>query len=159
MKTNDVLFHPRYSEQLHKVADLHSVDLDALADAIHVRRMEIMAEQLRKAGFGVRTGSEAAGQFRYLLVYSPDSTLPAEWATLAEARRLLDTVANLPPATAFARWRTKIEPLAVESYTEAAAVADMRRERAEAQQLYAEGKIDSEELRLTYATSRDYLTS
>lgn len=157
-KHNDTLVvHPSFEEFLPTVADLNDYDLDALADAVHVRRLQIMADRLRDAGLGARTGGINDQQFRYICVYSPDETQMGEWATLEECRRLLDTVANLSPDEAFARWRSRIEPLAERTYTRAEAIADMRRERAEAQRQYQEGKIDADDLRLLWASARDYL--
>ena len=43
-------------------------------------------------------------------------------------------------------------------YTRQDAIADMRRERANAQKLYQEGKIDGEDLRIAYQNSRDLLS-
>ena len=158
MKDPNVVLPPHFESQFPAVAGLHETDLDALQDAILVRRMQLMAARLQRHGFGVRTRSELAGQFRYLCIYPDTSTPDGEWATLAEAQRLLDTAANLPCAEAFARWRTKIEPFTEDPYTRQDAIADMRRERANAQKLYQEGKIDGEDLRIAYQNSRDLLS-
>lgn len=110
MKSADVTMPGKDDRFCPIVANMKSVELDILEEQIHIRRMELMAARLRAAGFGARTEG-ADHQFRYLCVYPSPEDVPGEWATLEECRRLLDTVANLPPKEAFARWRTKIEPL------------------------------------------------
>lgn len=154
--TDDLVMHPGFETFLPVVGDLNQYDLDYLADAIHVRRLQIMADKLQALGFGARiTGADQ--QFRYICVYSPDQTQMGEWATIEETLRLIDTARNLPLDEAFTRWRERIEPMAERPYTRAEAVADMRRERAEAQQLYQDGIVDADGLRLLWAAARDHL--
>ena len=145
------------------VASLDAIDLDDLADAIHIRRIELMAKELRSRGFAVRTefravGNEPPWKLNYLLIDNPGDG-PNEYATLEEARRLLDTVTNLPPAEAFKRWAERIEPWDQgRPYTRAEAFQDMRRERAELRQKYDAGEIDGEMFKIMWSQAGDYLT-
>lgn len=142
------------------VKELRSQDLDWLESALLARRNEIMAARLEKRGLQTRTKAELSGHtiyFRYILVYDPAGGAPAEWATLEEARRLLDTVRELKPAEAFARWQPKVTPLEHEPYTRDEALRDMQAERAEAKRLYEAGELDAEMYQIFHAGARDYL--
>lgn len=163
-KTDDGLYvNERALKFLPVVASLGSIDLDDLADAIHLRKIELMANELRGKGFAVRTefratGDEPARKLNYLLIDNPGDG-PNEYATLGEARRLLDTVANLSPAEAFNRWAERIEPWDQgRPYTRVEAIQDMRRERAELRQKYDAGEIDGEMFRIMWGQAGDYLT-
>lgn len=137
------------------VADMPAQDLDELETAIHARRLQLMAARLEANGFTARAG-HGDTLFNAILAGLP-AQMPGVWATLAECRRLLDTVRNLPPAEAFARWRQKIQPAAVEPYTEGQAKADVRRERAELHRRYAAGEIDGQQFAELYKDTRSYL--
>jgi hypothetical protein len=146
-----------FQKFLSVVGNLNEYDLDDLTEAVHVRRLQLMANRLRTNGFGARTSGINDQQFRYICVYSPDESQMGEWATVEECRRLIDTAHNLPADEAFARWRIRIEPMPDRPYTHADAIADMKRERAEAQRRYQAGEINAEDLRLIWAAARDYL--
>lgn len=137
------------------VADMPAQDLDELETAIHARRLQLMAARLEANGFTARAG-HGDTLFNAILAGLP-AQMPGVWATLAECRRLLDTVRNLPPAEAFARWRQKIQPAAVEPYTEGQARADVRRERADLRRRYEAGEIDSGMYADLYKAARTYL--
>jgi hypothetical protein len=142
------------------VKDMRSQDLDWLASSLLARRNEIMAARLEKRGLQTRTKAELGEHtiyFRYILVYDPTGESPAEWATLEEARILLDTVRELEPAEAFARWQPKVTPLEREPYTRDEALRDMQAERAEAKRLYEAGELDAEMYQLFHSGARDYL--
>ncbi len=167
--TNVTMSTPR---RLDLVADMGRYDLDDLEAAIYWRRIELMAAELNQRGFQTRietTAPDGAGGrerilFKYILVYRPDGDSPervndneiAEWADLAECRRLIDTVANLPPAHAWDRWRFGLESFDDE-YTEPQAKADMRSERAEAKARFERGESDSEMFQLEWQQASDYL--
>jgi Arc/MetJ-type ribon-helix-helix transcriptional regulator len=155
--TDNLMMPPGFEIFLPVVGDLNEYDLDDLAEAVHVRRLQLMADHLRANGFGARIGGINNQQFRYICVYSPDESQMGEWATLEECRQLLDTVRNLSPDEAFARWRTRIEPMPTRPYTRADAIADVKRERTEAQRRYQAGEISAEDLRLMWAAARDFL--
>jgi len=107
-----------------------------------------MAGRLEHAGFQTQTSYEDS-RFNLILVYAPDScNLRNEFASLGEAQRLLDTVHNLPPAEAYARWLPKVAPLVQEPYNEDIARQDAREARKRLQQQYQAGEIDAETLRL-----------
>lgn len=137
------------------VADMPAQDLDELETAIHARRLQLMAARLEANGFTARAG-HGDTLFNAILAGLP-AQMPGVWATLAECRRLLDTVRNLPPAEAFARWRQKIQPAAVEPYTEGQARADVRRERAELRRRHEDGEIDSAMFADLYRAARSCL--
>jgi hypothetical protein len=152
------------------VAGMSEQELDHVADALHVRRMEIMAARLEAAGFKtlVRPRLQVPDPdpvcdlaFNLILVFAPpgcDADTYNEWSDLSEARRLLDTAHNLPPAEAFARWRTKIRPLAREPYTAADASRDVRREREELRLQLDAGEIDTETFSLAWKHAGDLLS-
>ena len=136
------------------VANLSPMDLDDLETAITGRRNEIMAEQIRRAGIPASAGNPQVS-FRYVLVHDPAGQHPGVWADLAECRRLLDTVANLPPAEAFARWAKKVEPLQTpEPPSEAELKHQIRAERARLQERYQSGEISADDLRLEWGLYR-----
>ena len=125
--------------------------LEALENAIHVAKLERMANWLTARGFHVmhrRAFDDHELQFNLILVCDPTGNLPGEWATLDECRRLLDTVANLSPAEAFARWRTKVEPLEPISYTSADAVRDTRAAREALRQRASETHMSAQDYAL-----------
>lgn len=156
MKMGGTELSETFRAQWEIAARLQSADLDDLEIAIYARRLELMAAELRNAGFTCRTGAHDVA-FRYVLVYPPDGDHEAQWATLAECRRLLDTARNLAIQEAFDRWIAKVEPLAHETYTRAQAESDVREERAEAKQQYENGEIGAEDYRLRHTAARDYL--
>lgn len=131
---------------LERVQDLNSHTLDDLEEAILIRRLELMAERLQAHGFIVcraRLRREGNTYFRYLSVGHESADAPAEWATLAECRRLIDTVRNLPAAEAFARWAPTVTPLEQEAYTREEAARDTREARRELQRQLDAGEIDA----------------
>lgn len=138
-------------------------ELDEMADALLSRRLELMAQDLTARGVIARHVSKFADPTKcpiywsYILVYAPDGATTREnaWATLDECRRLLDTLANLPPARAYDRWFPKVEP-EDNTYTEADAQRDMRQERLQLRSQYAAGEIDGETFRVAYRATRDY---
>lgn len=143
------------------VAELGEYQLRDLEDAICVRRLALMAARLERAGFSIRTGFGADdAPMTAILVYDPASSygVPAEWATAAEARHLLDFAANLEPAEAFRRWRETVEPVDGEgggpSVRELNDKATLRRERQQAREDYANGKIDQAALRDAHTPRR-----
>lgn len=138
------------------VAGMRSQDLDDLEEAIHARRLQLMADRLEANGFRAMVQHQDTF-FNMLLVGVPNVTAPALWATLEECRRLLDTARNLPPAEAFSRWREKVQTVNTEPYTEADAKADVRRERAELHRRYAAGEIDGQQFAELYKDTRSYL--
>lgn len=137
------------------VADMPAQDLDELETAIHARRLQLMAARLEANGFTARAG-HGDTLFNAILAGLP-AQMPGVWATLAECRRLLDTVRNLPATEAFARWREKVEPVEEESYTESQARVDIRRERAELRRRHEDGEIDSAMFADLYRATRSCL--
>jgi hypothetical protein len=138
---------------LNQVRNLSLVQLEELETAIQYRRMELMVAELTRRdvpAFVERTGV----RFPFILVYSPDAALPNAWATVAECRRLLDTVANLPLADAYRRWYPKVSnKLGDSAYTEADARRDTRAAREQLAADYAAGKIDGQGLADLYRTT------
>lgn len=159
--TSDVVIGYVDEKMLEFVRNMHERDIDFLEGAIHVSKLERMARRLNAKGFNTRTHSTDHGDgvhhFNYILVYDPAEKNPGEWATLNEAQRLLDTVANLEPVEAFQRWRDKIESVISEPYTEADARRDMAAERAMAQTDYQARRGTVEDLAIAHIASRDFL--
>lgn len=120
-------------------------DIDAAEEMLELRRREIYANRLVAIGFECRTRYNNSA-FPYILVYSPVSDIPNAWATVTEAKRLLDTVRNLPKDEAYRRWYAKIDT-EIESlpYTEDMARRDTREYRNELKYQLFERKIDSKE--------------
>lgn len=142
--------------------DFREQELDFLADAIQIRRHQIMARKLARAGFSTRLCVDREGHskwwFSYILVgdSAPDSPEPGVFADLEECQRLLDTARNLPAVDAFARWKEKVKPLRREKYTHNDAIRDIREERAELTRRYAAGEIDEEMYTQFWADARNY---
>jgi hypothetical protein len=139
-------YEPRVEQAaLDAVKDLDADALDDLSAAILARHNAIMAARLRAAGFP-SLSTFNGHVMPYVLVSSPEFGSHLNiWATLAECRRLLDTVHNLPPAEAFTRWASRVEPLADEPYTRADAARDTQEARAALKADYAAGKITTDE--------------
>jgi len=157
MKTNNGLLLTEVQPKYHAiVTEMNRYDLEDLEIAIQTRRIQIMAKTLENRGF--RTRIEAHGQlFGYVMIYDPNEINPGEWASLNECQRLLDTVSNLPPMEAFARWKLKIEPFEKTEYTKSDAIADMKRERAEARQRYESGIDNAEDFKIAWSNARTCL--
>jgi hypothetical protein len=143
-KNPEIAVGDQFREYFNRVEDLNRYQLDDLLDAIHVRRLHLMRAEMEQ--YGVRSSCDFRGTTtRYLLVYDPaPNSAEAEWANLEECRRLLDTLRNLPPAAAFARWRVKVAPLAKREYTRNDARRDILAERAELRRRYDANEIDGE---------------
>lgn len=118
-------------------------ELDDLQAAIHARRQALLVARLTTAGFSA-TAKVGGHLMPFVLVTAPDG-LASVWATADECQRLLDTVHNLPPAAAFARWASRVEPLEVEPYTRADAIRDTRAARQALRADFAAGKITTDE--------------
>ena len=141
-----------------QVAALRSQDLDALADAIQIRRNVLMADRLRAQGFTVRTqhllpNGETVYFSRLSIRPAGQPLIGGEWFTLAEAQRLLDTAANLPPVEAFERMLAKIEQVPPEPYTESMAIADTREARRQLQARAEETEMSADGFALEYAAT------
>lgn len=129
-----------------------------LSAAMHLLSMERTVKELEQAGFAARVVNiaEDPGRAAYLnlvLVYAPEGadSNRNEWVDAFQARRLLDTAANLPPAEAFDRWAQGL-PLP-KPYTLADAKDDMWADRHAARRRYESGQDDAETYRLTVRSS------
>jgi hypothetical protein len=134
--------------ELERVDGLSEQDLDFLQDAIRIRRHLIMAARLAACGLQTRLNADRVEDtywFDYIMVYDPTGDGPAVFADLDECRRLLDTVANLLPADAFARWQKKVKPMEEEEYTEQDARRDTRAARQQLRDRLADNSISSRE--------------
>ena len=124
MKSGYVTVSPSYENQWNIVKEMSRYDLQDLEMAIHVRLVQIAADALEKAGFPCRTRVNHEA-FRYVLVYPPDGSIPAVWASLDECQRLLDTVRNMSPQEAYTRWVEKVEPLGIDPCEYAQSLRDI----------------------------------
>ncbi len=164
MKTFGTILLRTNTETTSLVNAMSRYELDDLEEAIYARRLELIAAELYARGIPTRisttfTGCDGTPEtilFNMVCVYDPASELHGEWATVSECRRLLDTVANLKPAEAFRRWRTKIEPLHEEPYTKSDAVRDTRAEREQLHRDYADGKMSGADFALAMRFTNDY---
>lgn len=170
MKTWDSRFEVIRDEHLEMLKGMHHYDLEDLEQAILFRKQQLMVKELSAHGIAAicektygpspmwPDAEPGTVRFGYILVYDPGSEGNENvWATAGECRRLIDTLANLPPAEAYARWVTKVEPFEPEEYTRQDAERDMRRERAELKRQYESGEIGAEDYAIMWRGSRSYL--
>lgn len=139
-------------------------EVEELERAILLRRLFLMAEQIKKRGFQATVrplpgdGDDAGNVhvFDQVLISPPTGaeSEAGEWADLAQCRRLIDTATNLPPAEAFDRWVQGL-PLP-EPYTKWDAERDRRAEIADARRRYQEGIDNAEDHRLAVRAAADY---
>lgn len=125
VKRGDTVIYPD-ERMATVVADMGRYELDGLETAVHARRLELAAAELRARGVPVLTRlPEHDGVFGYLLVLAPNYLLafseeerrsvpPNVLADAAEARHLLDFLRELPPAEAYRRWHRTVAPLSEE---------------------------------------------
>lgn len=139
------------------VADMNRYELEELEAAVHVRRLELAAGELRARGIPVLTRlPDSARVFGYLLVLAPNylsafseeerRTIPPNvLADAADARHLLDYLRELPPEEAYRRWHRTVTPLSEEQAAEwwygsymdyHSATAALKRVRAKQRELY-----------------------
>ncbi len=89
--------------------------LDDLAEAVQIARLECFAADLRQRGISATThGAADDERLAYICVYAPgdnDLDVPSSmFADEDEARHLLDFVRNLSPAEAYRRWYPTVKP-------------------------------------------------
>lgn len=136
------------------ISQLHPSDWETLEDTLQARKLEHMAQRLRDAGFHASTHRAVGGEwffFSLISVSRPISHRGGAWFTLAEARQLLDTVANMEPYQAYARMERKLAPVEPDGpYTEDMA----RRDTREARERLAQRDVPATDFALEYqATS------
>lgn len=105
------------------VGEMNRYALDDLETAIHTRRLELAADELRARGMPVLTKlPDRDGAFGYLLVLAPhylsafteterQAIPPNVLADAAEARHLLDYLRELTPVEAYRRWYRTVASL------------------------------------------------
>lgn len=152
-----------FQKHIDTVAALGRWQIEDLELAIYLRRLHMAADELTGRGFAARVvpmpGEPDKGTvhvFNMVLVGPPagaESEL-AEWADLAQCRRLIDIVANMPPAEAFDRWVQGL-PLP-EPYTQWDARRDAEGFIRDAHQAYAGGKINGQTLGTEIRAARSF---
>ena len=163
MKTN-AEFLAYLDLETSEIPQISDVEIDKLERALHLRRMQLMAEKLNRAGFHTRisrTSDNVPEFFGYLLVFSPDQSIDREsysiFADLAECQRLLDTVKNLPPQAAYDRWQAKVKGWEEEPYTVADARRDAAKEIESGKKLYLKGVFNSEDLSFVHKFAHELI--
>ena len=132
------------------ISEMNRYELDGLEEQIAHRRLELSADEIKHAGLD----AALVDTIEYVLVYSPVDGLENAWATPEECRRLLDTLANLPPAEAYRRWFLKVvDKFHRKPYTQDDAARDTRDARKRLEQQYAAGEIDGKQFSELYKTT------
>lgn len=136
------------------ISEMNRFEIDDLEKEIRARKMQLMAEAVTARGIHA-TSIIHGHPSEYILVYSPNlGEFSNAWATVDECRRLLDTLANLPPAEAYRRWYPKVEDKYPSSpYTHADAIRDTREARKALTEDYASGKISGRDYAELHATT------
>ena len=148
---------------INLVNDLSRWELEELEKAVHLRKLQLAVKELAGRGFAARVvytpgedSPHCTEAFNMLLIQPPEGAESElnEWANLGEIGRLIDIVANLPPAEAFDRWAQGL-PLP-EPYTRHDAERDRRAELADARRRYQDGSDNAEDHQLAVRAAADY---
>jgi len=150
MKQLDYALNATY---LDAVEGEREQQLDWIEEAIQIQRNRIMVKRLRAAGVECYSETHHGDIhlcWNYIYVTIPGQRIPA---TIAECKRLLDTIRNLPVDIALERWATKVEPVEAEEYTEDMARRDTREARAQLRRDVAAGDISADAYADLYRTT------